>query len=562
MSGRWFLLADRPGWRASAALSDGTTYDGGALRLADTAVPSVLDCPVATRLELPCCEHAELRPAQRTVALVTGTGQVRASAGPWRIVSEEGDEVAVGPVAAVRRVPADGCAPVLEWPEDAWNPAGLVRLEDGLIGVLDVTAGLVHVIDRHGVPRGVRAAATVSGCPPPEGSTRFRTSGTAVTSALDSGAPGCRWHRVVLTGRVPPGSRVAVGVLVGDAPRTEQEIDVVEESRWSALGVFGDPELMRWDTLVRAPRGRYLWLRLTLRGDGTVTPIVDSIEVHFPRETALRYLPAVYSAGESDTLDRFLALTDSMRDSVTRHLDGFARELDARSADASSRRDLLRWLGTWVGMAGIGALPEERRRRLIGAAAELYRRRGTPDGVARHVGLWLGRRTEVLEHYRLRRWAVHDRSRLGDATRLFGREIVGRLQLDGGSAIGAFRLVSTPSPRLDPFAVYAHRFTLFVHARDDDEPDELAATAAAVAATVRPAHTVCSIAVVTPRARVGEQATLGLDAVISGPLPLARLGDRLGSNPAGATMIARDPRRADLSAVGIDARVGAGAALG
>jgi hypothetical protein len=201
-------------------------------------------------------------------------------------------------------------------------------------------------------------------------------------------------------------------------------------------------------------------------------------------------------------------------------------------------------------MVGMGALPVARRRRLVAAAAALYRRRGTPDGVARHVELWLGRPTAVLEHYRLRRWAVVDQARLGDATRLFGRDVVQRLRLDGGSSIGAFRLVSTPSPQLDPFAVYAHRFTLLVRARPGDDVERLAATAARVLAAVRPAHTLSSVSVVTPTARVEEQATLGLDAVVAGPPPAGRLGDRLG------IVLARDPRRSDLRSIGIDARVG------
>ena len=566
MSGRWFLLADRPGWRASAVLGAGTTYEGGSLRLADLAAPSVLDCPPATWIDLPCCERAELRPAERTVVMVTGTGQVRAVAGPWGVLRDDDQEATVGAVAGTWRVPEDGCDPVLDWPDGAWAPTGLIPLEDGLIGVLDAAAGLVHAIDRHGKRRGVRAADSVPGCPVPEGSPRYVASGTACTVALDSGIPGCRWHRVVVNGRVPQGSHVEVEVLITDADLGEGEVAVLDDTRWSPIGVFGDPALAQWDALVRAPRGRYLWLRLTMRGDGTVTPVVDDIEVHFPRDTSLQFLPAVYAAGEADDLERFLSLTDTVRDSVTRLLDDFARELDPRSADASKGRDLLGWLGSWVGMTGTGALPEERRRRLVGAAADLYRRRGTPDGVARHVGLWLGRRVDVLEHYRLRRWAVLDEGRLGDATRLFGREIVGRLQLDGGSAIGAFRLVSTPSPRLDPFAVYAHRYTLFVHARAGEDPDELAATASAVVAVVQPAHTVSSVAVVTPNARVEEQATLGLDAVLAGPLPPARLGDRLADGAveglAGATTIARDPRRGDLPAIGIDARVGTRAVLG
>ncbi len=564
MTARWFLLADHPGWRSSPVLSSGTTTECGRLRLAETRPPTVLDCPPERYIDLPCCERAVLRPEDRTVALTTGMGQLRAVAGPWRVVGADDDAVTVEAVATTWRVPADGCAPVREWPEGAWAPDGLVCLDDGEVGVLDRQAGLVHVIDERGRWREARPAAEVPGCRPGP-VLRYPTSGTAASVALDSGTPGCRWHRVVLNGQVPQGSRVEVEVLVTDADLGEGEVAVLPNDRWVVAGVFGDPGVTSWDVLVPGPRGRYLWLRLRLVGDGTVSPRVDDVEVHFPRETSLRELPAVYAAGESDALERLLALTDTVRGSVTGVLDDVPRELDPRSADADPARDLLAWLGTWVGMAGMGALPEERRRRLVAAAADLYRRRGTPDGVARHVGLWLGRRTQVLEHYRLRRWAVLEHGRLGDTTQLFGREVVGRLQLDGGSAIGAFRLVSTPSPRQDPFAVFAHRFTVFVHAATCDGPDDLddlAAAAASVLRAVQPAHTLSSVAVVTPTARVTEQAALGIDAVVAGPPPPARLGDRLGGEHGTPFTVARDPRRGDLPAIGIDARVGTRAVIG
>jgi hypothetical protein len=173
--------------------------------------------------------------------------------------------------------------------------------------------------------------------------------------------------------------------------------------------------------------------------------------------------------------------------------------------------------------------------------------------------MWLGRRTQVVEHYRMRRWAVLNQGRLGDATRLFGPQIVRRLQLDEYATIGAFRLVDTPSPRLDPFGVYAHRFTLFVHAREGDDPEHLAAAAARVVAAAQPAHTSSAVAVVLPRMRVGVQASLGLDSVVAGPPPPSRLGeDRLGAGPV---VVARDPARGDRPAVGIDARVGTRAVI-
>lgn len=520
MNAPFFLLARRPGWRRAALLTSGVEVVDGDVRLARPAPRSVFDCPAATALDLPGCCRAVVDVGGRRVVLVSGTGQIVREAGPSAV---------------------DG----------GWQPVGLVARPDGRLAVLDA-GRLVHVLDHR--LRHVETLTDMEGCPVPADQERRAAEGRLVTTALDSGLPGCVWHRVVLTGDVPLGCQVEVSALMTDADQTEAEVALLDD-RWVSAGVAG--ELTgAWDALVAGPPGRYLWLRLTLRGDGRLTPSVHDVEVHFPRVTSLSRLPAVFAAGESDFLERFLALTDTVRASVTDLLDAMAHQLDPRSADSSGHRDFLAWLGGWVGMDDIDALPVPRRRRLIAAAPELYRRRGTPDGVARHCGLWLGRRTEVLEHYRLRRWAVANGSRLGDASVLFGPEVVRRLKVGEFSSIGEFALVGVPSPRTDPFRVFAHAFTLLVYARRDDDAEALTASARRVLAAVVPAHCAASVCVVTASATVGVRARLGLDAMVAGPPPAGRVGDAVG------LALAADPRAGGMTSIGIDARVGTRAIIG
>ena len=554
--GRWYLLAPRPGWRMSEGLSADVQLEDGTLRLADQIpLPTIFDCPPPTCSALPCCEQALLQATCRRVLVITGTGQVRLALGPYAYDAHD----ALIPADYRCELGEHACRPAPAWPDDTWSPAGVIAVGRG-VGVVDRAHRVVHVFAASGELVRTSDGSDLPGCPWPEGTPRYRRSGTFVSTALDSGLPECIWHRVALNVTVPLGTRVTVATLTTDADLTEGEIAALGPERWATAGVCSDPAATGWDALIASPPGRYLWLSVSLDGDGAETPGIDDVEVHFPRRTSLRYLPAVFRTGPDggSFLDRFLAATDTVRGSVTTEIDRVPWLLDPRSADAAPGHDFLGWLGQWIGMTGTGLLPTARRRRLIGEAAQLYRRRGTPDGITRHVSLWLGRRVQILEHYRLRRWAVLGHGRLGDATRLFGPEIVRRLQLDEFSQIGAFQLIDTPSPRIDPFAVYAHRFTLFVHACADDDPDQLAATAAQVVAAVQPGHCVSSVAVVLPRMRVGAQATVGIDSVVAGPTPVTRLGDgRLGEGIA----IARDPRCGDRPAIGIDARVGTRAAI-
>lgn len=514
------LLAERPGWRPATTLSHDVDV-AGPLRLAALPGPSVFDLPAQPVVELPKCQRGVVDAAGRRVLVITGTGQVR-----------------------LVFVPPGG--------PSAWQPVGLAFLPPDRLAVLDASRA-VHLFDCHGT--WLETVPDLAAPPPADAEPRYPGTGVLVTTPLDAGLPGCRWHRVGIRGTVPEGTRVEVAAQTTEEELSEAEI-ALRDDRWSPAATFGDPSLAEWDALLFAPPGRYLWLRLTLVGDGGATPELLDVAVEPFRHTSLERLPAVFAAGESDFLERFLALTDTVRASVTDLLATLPRELDARSADASVRRDFLSWLGAWVGMDDLRRLPESRRRRLVAAAAGLYRRRGTPDGVARHVGLWLGRRVEVLEHYRLRRWAVAGQARLGDDSTLFGPSVVRRLRLEEYSAIGEFSLVSTPSPRLDPFAVFAHAFTVYVHAAGCDDPAPLRDAAARVVAAVSPAHTTAQVAVVRASATVGVQARLGLDALVAGPPPAGRVGDEIG------LPVAADPRAGGLSSIGIDARLGTRAVIG
>jgi phage tail-like protein len=404
----------------------------------------------------------------------------------------------------------------------------------------------------------------------------YPREGRFVTEPLDSEWPGMPWHRVLVAGCLPPGTSVRVDTFTADVALAPAELAALPDDRWvrgPVLGVGDDvgggvlpalglvstsgarPE--RWrsattDMVVRSAPGRYLWLAVTLVGDGSATPVIDHLEVELPRRSSLRYLPPVYAAEpvSADFVDRFLSLFDTMRRSVTDHLDDLPRLFDPLAVPAGTgepgRPDFLTWLAHWVGMATDAGLPVARRRALVREAAALYERWGTPDGVERFVGLFCGAEARVLEHHRLRRWAIGGRARLGDTSRLFGAAIVKRLQLDVFSSIGDFQLVDVGDPLHDPFRVHAHRFTVFLAPRDPGAEAEAVARLAALAIQqAKPAHTEADVVVVLPRMRVGQQSTIGLDTVIAAVPPPARLGDALDCGvvlggqpvPAGAMVV-------------------------
>jgi phage tail-like protein len=385
--------------------------------------------------------------------------------------------------------------------------------------------------------------------------------GRFVTAALDSELTGCRWHRIALRADIPEGTAVRVDTLTAEAPLSPAELASVPAARWATGQLAGSTVDGHWDCLVRSDPGRYLWLSLSMTGDGVGTPQIDDVEVWFPRHTSVEYLPEAFASDPAggDFLQRFSAILDRQRQTVTGELDRISALFDpmAVPANADGSPDFLGWLAGWVGMAVDEQLPVRRRRLLVREAASLYRASGTPEGVRRFVSLFCGVEVRVLEHYRLRRWAIAGRARLGDTSQLFGPAIVKRLQLGEFSEIGSFALVDRDDPRRDPFFAYASQFSLLLLVRPDDR---LLALAARVAEMAKPAHTEVDIEAIEPRQRVGIQSTVGLDTVIGEIPEPARAGQgRLGHG----FVVGPDPRLGGrpLAQIGVRARIGVNTGL-
>lgn len=361
---------------------------------------------------------------------------------------------------------------------------------------------------------------------------RFEEEGRFRTEALDSEIHECAWHRVMLLATVPRGTQIQVDTFTASAWKSDAEIGSLAEARWRTAQLHADPEAQEWDCLIASPPGRFLWLRLTFRGETTSSPRVRRIRLQGPRNSSLQYLPAVYAEdpADADFLGRFLSIFDSVRGETTELLDRLAGYFDPWAVPSSSRSqdDFLSWLASWVGLALDRHWPEPRRRALLRHAHRLYALRGTKEGLQLHVRLYTGREPRILEHFLLRRWLELDHGRLGDRTRLFGAAVVQRLQLDEHSEIGGFQLMDSGDPLRDPFHYYAHQFTVFVPVGNEPSDAERQ-TIRRIVDMAKPAHVLARVEILEPRFQLGARSVLGLDTMLgrypSGvPAGRARLG--------------------------------------
>jgi len=107
----------------------------------------------------------------------------------------------------------------------------------------------------------------------------------------------------------------------------------------------------------------------------------------------LRYLPAIY-AEQDDLMARFLMLFESFWAPIEQQIDSLHLYFDPRMTPAA----LLGWLAAWVDLALKEQWPEERKRKLIRRAVQLYRKRGTPHGLQEYLEIYTGVMPQIFEH--------------------------------------------------------------------------------------------------------------------------------------------------------------------
>ena len=245
---------------------------------------------------------------------------------------------------------------------------------------------------------------------------------SAEEDALDAGRPSTAWHRVLLFGEIPEGSVVELSTRASDDLIA---VDPLIPSGWSraveasteSRGEVESPADVRqaaMDALVLAKPGRFLALRLTLRGNGRQTPRITRIEVERPREGISRYLPRFFreSTPDDDFLRRWLALFETTAFSGVRaRFDAYPELFDPRTAP----EPMLPYLAEWLQVPVLDRFREEPGlfRHVLIQAPELARTRGTPAGIELAVRLYLGFHVHVREDFAVRSDFVLDGAVLG-----------------------------------------------------------------------------------------------------------------------------------------------------
>jgi phage tail-like protein len=425
----------------------------------------------------------------------------------------------------------------------------------------------------------------------------------------DSEDPRTDWHRLYVEAAIPPHCGIRIELAASDVPQPPEDGGAwhphvigdladgpgVPRAAWvpqpSELplhpGLLPRPPrrgraglftvlIQRAGLRVRRLTGRYLWLRVSLRGDGRSTPEIAALRCWGSRFSYRdHYLPELYreSAFGTEADERTNATGADFLDRLLGSFEGVLTPLEDRIAaswllsDAhGTPDDALPWLGTWIGMAFDPALSTSGRRRMLAAAPRLYRRRGTLDGLELALdvaseGMVSRGAIVVLEDFRLRRTLAtilgadlaDERDALLPGLSVSGNSFVGDTLVLGEEGHAEFLALFAADLDVSEdeaaqiarfFDRLAHRATVLLH---EALPERTMSLMRRIVELESPAHVAVRVLAASHPFLVGIAALVGVDSFLReapavGPVTLAR--SRLGGGDRVLGTAALDPRLA------------------
>jgi phage tail-like protein len=407
----------------------------------------------------------------------------------------------------------------------------------------------------------------------------YRTRGAMWSSAISVSNLKTSWHRAeVEMRRLAAGGHLRLFVFTSDSEADRPAVDPgndnpFADAKWRQPMTPADRFADLFDLFIGGEPARFVWIGALFSGDGRSTPNVSQIRLEFDHTGYLNHLPAIYRTDLtcSDFLLRFLSLFEALFSDVEDQI----VDLSVLFDPASTPRDILPWLAGWLAVELDEDWDEEKQRRTIAQAFELYGRRGTAEGLREALRVFAGINAIIEEPIVNAAWwslpaqpsacGCHDNSKetsweatensiLGVTTMLLPASAQGAV-LGASATLDQSHLITNEEFGAPLFSDVAHQFSIQIYRSQLSCPETLPRVQAIIERE-KPAHTDYHLCVIEPRMRVGFQARIGKDAVVAGPPSQVILHEgmmldeksSLGGKPTG--------RIGEQSRLGISTRVG------
>ncbi len=214
----------------------------------------------------------------------------------------------------------------------------------------------------------------------------LKNDGTYKSEPLDSGIPGCSWHRIVLNADIPENSTITISFNTSETEEIENSID------WSGKIVFKKAK----DALIQVPPGRYIRLKIDFHREGEKSPVLKQVKIYYQRLSYLRYLPAIYqeNSESKEFLERFLSIFESSMYDSEETISSLPMYFDPMAAP----EEFYLWLADWMSLDLYDLLEEKKKREFILRAVEFYKQKGTVSGIASLVSFLTGKKCCIKEY--------------------------------------------------------------------------------------------------------------------------------------------------------------------
>lgn len=257
-----------------------------------------------------------------------------------------------------------------------------------------------------------------------------KNAGSYYTRVCDSRQPSMEWDRIRILGDIPYPEDLQISIYTSDKDyilvknasynlrellrntsiSTEQKDRLLEECRRKDLA-YENNQLLQGIT------GRYFWMRLRIRRSGIQSPRIREMQVWFPRNSWISFLPELYQKQEDSFLKRFLGIVQSMYEDMNRKIEDIPGLYDAENTPS----DLLVWLSQWLSIPDPYLWKEEQLRYLVRNGSALARLRGTVVYLREILQLYTRRTPYIVEYWQ---WAYEelDSRRRNAMERLYGSD--------------------------------------------------------------------------------------------------------------------------------------------
>lgn len=251
-----------------------------------------------------------------------------------------------------------------------------------------------------------------------------------ISGELDSVEEETDWHKIELLADIPEETQIRFSCFATDERYGVLEGQVVEYSeyfadpgiplarKWRASRhLWSEPIVNPRDALLMNAKGRYLWYRLELAGSERTAPVIRRLRIHFPRLSPIVHLPPIYQDDPDGSrfLERFLALFGTFFAEMEEKIDKVSSTFDPDGVAGP----YLTWLSRWLALDIAESWDELKLRMLMKRAPELYKLRGTRQGLSQMLHIYTGVEPFIVEQHQLKH--MQESSELRQMfTRLYG----------------------------------------------------------------------------------------------------------------------------------------------